>query len=121
VHKLGVLTADGANQTKKRYIASRWFNDVYGLFVDAAATYRLEYIDPSRGPSRTGRLEGISRDELERASTDAGHPYADVQAAPFEVSFDDAGTALLTIRTFYYGEGGGWTHSAPLSPRPLPH
>ena len=103
------ITADGANVTRKTYVASRVFNDLYSLFIDDHPDFRVEYRDAARGVSGTVELEGISKATLEREAAGAGFPYGLPEQGP-AYSFSPSSTghseaAALTITTFLFLQG----------------
>jgi C-terminal processing protease CtpA/Prc len=103
------ITADGANVTRKTYVASRVFNDLYSLFIDDGPDFRVEYHDAGRGVSGTVELKGISKATLEREAAGAGFPYGLPEQGPaYSFSTSSSGrseAAVLTIRTFLYLAG----------------
>jgi len=103
------ITADGANVTRKTYVASRLFNDLYSLFIDDHPDFRVEYRDAARGASSAVDLEGISKATLEREAAGAGFPYGLPEQGPafsFSTSpVGDSEAAVLKIRTFFFPAG----------------
>jgi len=103
------ITADGANVTRKTYVASRLFNDLYSLFIDDHPDFRVEYRDAARGVSSAVELEGISKATLEREAAGAGFPYGLPEQGP-AFSFSTSSTAhaeaaVLKIRMFFFPAG----------------
>jgi hypothetical protein len=47
------VSTDGANTTRKAYVASCVFNDLYPLFVDSAPLFRIEYGSAQGEPHRS--------------------------------------------------------------------
>jgi C-terminal processing protease CtpA/Prc len=98
------ITADGANISRKTYVASRVFNDLYSLFIDDHPDFRVEYRDAARAVPGVVELDGISKATLEREAASAGFPYGLPEQGP-AYSFSTVLTshsvaAVLTIRTF---------------------
>jgi hypothetical protein len=103
------ITADGANVTRKTYVASRVFNDLYSLFIDDHPDFRVEYRDAARGVSGAVELDGISKATLESEAAGAGFPYGLPEQGP-AYSFSTSSTghseaAVLKIRTFLFPAG----------------
>ncbi|HTO24147.1 MAG TPA: hypothetical protein VMQ10_16855, partial [Spirochaetia bacterium] len=69
------ITADGVNLTRKLYVASRVFNDLYALFIDSGPAFHVEYRDGADGSAGAVDLDGVSKAELERQASAAGFPY----------------------------------------------
>jgi hypothetical protein len=103
------ITADGANVTRKTYVASRVFNDLYSLFIDDRPDFRVEYHDAASGVSGAVELEGISKAALEREAARAGFPYGLPEQGPaYSFSLGSPGhsdAAVLRIRTFIFPAG----------------
>lgn len=103
------ITADGANVTRKTYVASRVFNDLYSLFIDDHRDFLVEYHDAARGASSAVELEGISKATLEREAAGAGFPYGLPERGPaYSFSMSSTGhseAAVLKIRTFIFPAG----------------
>jgi hypothetical protein len=103
------ITADGVNVTRKTYVASRVFNDLYSLFIDDHPAFRVEYRDAASGALGAVELAGISKATLEREAAAAGFPYGLPENGP-EFSFSTIPTghsvaAVLSIRTFLPSAG----------------
>jgi hypothetical protein len=103
------ITADGANVTRKTYVASRVFNDLYSLFIDDHPDFRVAYRDAARGVSGVVELEGIPKGTLEREAAGAGFPYGLPEQGPAHsfstISAGHSEAAVLKIRTFLYTAG----------------
>lgn len=100
------ITADGANLSRKLYVASRVFNDLYTLFIDQSPDFRIEYLDARKGSAGAVDLRGISKTELERQASGAGFPYGLPEAGPsFSFSADRPAAAVLSVRTFFFPMG----------------
>jgi hypothetical protein len=99
------ITADGVNLTRKVYVAGRVFNDLYTLFIDQSAVFRIEYQDASDGALRSADLPGISKADLERGAADAGFPYGLPESRPPYTFSVEQETAVLSISTFFFPIG----------------
>ena len=101
------ITADGANVTRKTYVASRVFNDLYSLFIDDSPGFRVEYRDAGRGVIRRRR------------------PGRDFEGSPgtwggrcrFPIRSPGAGTRLVVFSKLArsFGCGGAQDQDVPLS------
>lgn len=93
------VMTDGANTTRKAYVASRVFNDLYPLFVDSAPLFRIEYGSAQGEPPGAVNLGGIHKAELERQAAEAGFPFGLPESGPaYSFVADLPGPALLAIR-----------------------
>ena len=99
------LTADGSNLTRKLYVASHLFNELYSLFVDSSLDFRVVCRRASDGASSAIDLKGISRADLEQKARTAGSPYLLPVGEQYSFSADSPespGTATLAVRTFVF-------------------
>jgi hypothetical protein len=97
------VTADGANITRKAYVAGRVFNDLYTLFVDSGQSFRIEYLNAQDVNPGAVKLQGISKAELEREASEAGFPYGLPERGPaYSFAADRPGPALLAVRSFIF-------------------
>jgi hypothetical protein len=98
------LPADGVNLTRKLYVASHLFNELYTLFVDPSPDFRLSWRRASDDSRSEIDVKGITRADLEKKARAAGFPYVlPVEGEPFSFSAKSPGapgTATLTVRTF---------------------